>query len=121
MRARLLGGGEFELCQLRIAAEAAIGFAPRCVGQRCFCSEARVCEGVEPALIRLAASDDAEAFADRGNVEQPEAREYSRKSGKIAQQPRRTAAFALHAGDSTAAYSPPIWRQCFPQIFGGSH
>ena len=115
----VVGGevGEVELYQLRIVAEAAVGFAPERVGERGFGVEEMVREGVELAAIRLAASDDAVAFGDQRDDEQPEAREHSGESGKVAQQPCGNAAFVLHGRDYTPAISPADLAPVFPPNF----
>jgi hypothetical protein len=112
----VVGGevGEFELHQLRIVAEAAVGFAPGRISQCRFSREKRVREAIEPVLRWLPASDDAEAFGDQRNDEQPEAREHSCESGKVAQQPCGNAAFALHWRDYTAPDTPADLAPLFP-------
>jgi hypothetical protein len=88
--------GKFKLYEAMVEAEAAIGFAPEGVSQRGFGVEKQRGEAVELRTIRLAAANDAEAFIDQRNHEQPEAREQTAKRREVAQQPGWNAAFVLH-------------------------
>jgi hypothetical protein len=87
---------EFERNVARVEAEAAVGFAPEGVGERGFGVEKQRGQAVELRTIRLAAADDAPAFIDQRNHEQPEAREHSGECREVAQQPGWNAAFVLH-------------------------
>jgi hypothetical protein len=88
--------GAFERHVAMVEAEAAVGLAPEGVGERGFGVEKQRAEAVELRTIRLAAADDAEAFLDQRNHEQPEAREHSGECREVAQQPGWNAAFVLH-------------------------
>jgi len=110
---------ELQLHQLRVVAEAAIGFAPQRLGERGFSREKRVREAIEPDLRGPAASDDAEAVGDQGNDEQPEAREHSGECRKVAQQPCGNAAFVLHGRDYAAPNTPADLAPLFPPDFSG--
>ena len=118
----VVGGevGELALHQLRRVAEPATGFASPRLGERRFGCERRVCERVEPALVRFAASDEAEAFRDQRNHEQPDAREHSREGEHDWQQPSWNAAFVLHGrnyaagsfpADLATLFPPGLWRK----------
>jgi hypothetical protein len=88
--------GAFERHETMVEAEAAVGLAPERVGERGFGVEKQRGEAVELRTIRLAAANDAEAFIDQRNHEQPEAREQTAKRREVAQQPGWNAAFVLH-------------------------
>jgi hypothetical protein len=118
------GGGkvrEFELDEAVVEAQAAVGFAPEGIRQRGFGVEEEVRDPLHAVFARGVAAIDAEALDNERPDEHGEARGQSQKSGKVAQQPGRCAAFVFHGAHYTCATDPADSGHRRPPLFSGKY